>query len=261
MKKRSLFAAVVMLIVSAIVLTSATYAWFAGNSKVEVSTISASVNASNGSLQISYNNSDWSKLVLTQTDLAGVSSNHFPEKLTPVDFGFNGATISEYKAVFGTGANANVLSLNGTVANTDYVNFTFYVKASQADTAALLKPTFTDDTNYSYMAVQVGSGDWTVYSKDGNGYTALSTNSGSVTDQGNFYVDAADNGYSNQLKANPETITTTTNTGSIPVTLGTTSTAINVRMWAEGQDPQCFTAAGTESITCAFSVELAPTSP
>ena len=43
MKKRSLFAAVAMLIVSAIVLTSATYAWFATGGPASISTISGKV--------------------------------------------------------------------------------------------------------------------------------------------------------------------------------------------------------------------------
>ena len=52
MKKRSLVAAIAMLIVSAIVLTSSTYAWFASNSAANVETISANVANNDGSLQI-----------------------------------------------------------------------------------------------------------------------------------------------------------------------------------------------------------------
>lgn len=51
MKKRSLVAAIAMLVVSAIVLTSATYAWFATSNRADVSAISASV--ANGSSNLS----------------------------------------------------------------------------------------------------------------------------------------------------------------------------------------------------------------
>ncbi len=52
MKKRSLFAAVAMLLVSAVVLTSATYAWFAAGSKADIDQIKAKVTAGDGTLQI-----------------------------------------------------------------------------------------------------------------------------------------------------------------------------------------------------------------
>ena len=83
MKKRSLFAAVAMLIVSAVVLTSATYAWFASGTEVTVSTVSADVSNSDGSIKISADGSNW-KTTLANADLQAVASNILPAAFTPV---------------------------------------------------------------------------------------------------------------------------------------------------------------------------------
>ena len=52
MKKRSLVAAIAMLMVSAIVLTSSTYAWFATSSAAAVDKFSATVTNNSGSLTV-----------------------------------------------------------------------------------------------------------------------------------------------------------------------------------------------------------------
>ena len=52
MKKRSLVAALAMLMVSAIVLTSSTYAWFAASAEANVSAFSATVSNNSGNLTV-----------------------------------------------------------------------------------------------------------------------------------------------------------------------------------------------------------------
>jgi hypothetical protein len=53
MKKRSLIASIAMLLVSAIVLSTSTYAWFSAGAAVSVEKITASVQNTDGSLQVS----------------------------------------------------------------------------------------------------------------------------------------------------------------------------------------------------------------
>jgi len=79
MKKRSLFAAVAMLIVSAIVLTSATYAWFAtGGSAVKVGAIKGQVatTAAGIKLKVTGASATWQDS-LDYLKLSAVNSNHF----------------------------------------------------------------------------------------------------------------------------------------------------------------------------------------
>ncbi len=77
MKKRSLFAAVAMLIVSAIVMTSATYAWFAvgGNATISAMTGNVAKSKSGVMLQTLASNAEW-KNQLTYVDLASDTSNN-----------------------------------------------------------------------------------------------------------------------------------------------------------------------------------------
>lgn len=88
MKKRSLFAAVAMLLVSAIVLTSATYAWFASNDSASVAGIKASVTNTDGNLRVkasgdyALSTATWGNAVLA-TDY---DSTLLPTVLKPVSF-------------------------------------------------------------------------------------------------------------------------------------------------------------------------------
>lgn len=74
-KKRAFISAIAMLIVSAIVLTSATYAWFSMAKKVEVESMELNVTSPEG-IQISANTSAFTTK-LTVDDINGTSSTRF----------------------------------------------------------------------------------------------------------------------------------------------------------------------------------------
>lgn len=74
-KKRAFISAIAMLIVSAIVLTSATYAWFSMAKKVEVESMELNVTSPEG-IQISANTSAFTTK-LTADDITGASSTRF----------------------------------------------------------------------------------------------------------------------------------------------------------------------------------------
>lgn len=76
MKKSALLSSVAMLIVSAIVLTSATYAWFSASDKVDVKEISATVESSTGLLISIDSGSSWK----TSVDV----SSYKPGSFSPV---------------------------------------------------------------------------------------------------------------------------------------------------------------------------------
>lgn len=74
-KKRAFISAIAMLIVSAIVLTSATYAWFSMAKRVEVESMELNVTSPEG-IQISANTSAFTTK-LTVNDINGTSSTRF----------------------------------------------------------------------------------------------------------------------------------------------------------------------------------------
>ena len=74
-KKRAFISAIAMLIVSAIVLTSATYAWFSMAKKVEVESMELNVTSPEG-IQISANTSAFTTK-LTADEIAGITSTRF----------------------------------------------------------------------------------------------------------------------------------------------------------------------------------------
>lgn len=72
MKKRSFIAALAMLVVSAIVLTSATFAWFTMGDSVSVDTLQAGVAEASG-LQISADGTTW-KSTINSSDILGAAT-------------------------------------------------------------------------------------------------------------------------------------------------------------------------------------------
>lgn len=82
MKKRRILLALIMLIISGISLTTATYAWFTANSNVKVEEMQLKATASGG-IQISANAKDWSDQV-SLTDLKAITGNLIPDTSTTV---------------------------------------------------------------------------------------------------------------------------------------------------------------------------------
>lgn len=91
LKKRTFISAIAMLIVSAIVLTSSTFAWFSMAKRVEVETMELNITSPDG-VQLSGNANAFTTM-LTLADLKGETTarwaayegnqNNFPELLTP----------------------------------------------------------------------------------------------------------------------------------------------------------------------------------
>lgn len=100
-KKRAFISAIAMLVVSAIVLTSATFAWFAMSTKVTIEEMQLSITAPDG-VQISANPFAFTTSLLYSQLTADYNKtsnrfgayvdnmNHFPSFLEPVSTAFNG---------------------------------------------------------------------------------------------------------------------------------------------------------------------------
>ena len=247
MKKRSLVAALAMLVVSAIVLTSSTYAWFATSSEAKVEAMSAKVSNNDGSLTVQATG-DWAaagstkKTVITASDYL----NTVATKLIPVsvylDNGFKAGKVEYDAASFKNYSDAN--------PNTEYLTYQFtveYVAAAETDGKVFIKPTFTTTSEFCYGLLAITVDGTTTYHKfaSSGSYEAVKACPAAVTDNGNSIIDSADTGYSAaNMVADPLADATPAASGTsfelMNVTKNTTGKAVvDVYVWAEGQDAQC----------------------
>lgn len=264
MKKRSLVAAIAMLIVSAIVLTSSTYAWFASNGAATVGAMNANVANNDGTLQVmattsAIANSQW-KTALTSADYTGYTT-----ALTPVSMAKNANDgPSFYKASY-DGVTFTAGS-NGTVS--DYLKYGFDVKydnASENAATVSMVPTWSDTSDFIYALVEVTAGGTTTYYMFSSGsYTPVTAITGEVTDTKGSgasvdVIDAADSGFANASMGSVAGVETGASGTAITFSAAASSSTtanVNIYIWAEGQDPQCsgITAAGAGSMSFNISV-------
>ncbi len=150
MRKSALLSSVAMLIVSAIVLTSATYAWFSTSKKVTVEQLDISVNAATGLLVSVDKGASWdNKINFAGTNVAAVKSAWgagVPAKFSPVSSSNGSAWV---KGEFDKdAANGGALTLTDAVAGKDgqFVAVPFWVTgpAKEGGTKVNITVDFTD---------------------------------------------------------------------------------------------------------------------
>ena len=140
LKKRTFISAIAMLIVSAIVLTSSTFAWFSMAKRVEVETMELNITSPDG-VQLSGNANAFTTM-LTLADLKGETTarwaayegneNNFPELLVPSS---SNMYVARSLPTFYSGSIDDAGYINATqVANdttSGYVAFDIFVKVGQ----------------------------------------------------------------------------------------------------------------------------------
>lgn len=279
MKKRSLFAAVAMLIVSAIVLTSATYAWFASGSQATISTINAKVTNQDGTLEIASvatgSTANW-KNVLTVADFALNTSNvgvpgtsgtvaNDATTLTPISFDIASGIsnmVSGSISQDNTNANQYNFSSGSSAPTTGFVHLTFYVRVTKACTVEIT-PALSCQKAFVFGAVASGTGAGYTYQvvngASSTGYTPVVGQSKTAIDNNtqNGIVDPAEDTNSDIL-GSPIAPTST----KIQLTFGDNETTadnyykqVDMFVWAEGQEPTCTGSVPTAYAT--FDVSLA----
>ena len=153
MKKRRILLALIMLIISGVSLTTATYAWFTANRKVSVEEIDVKAQASGG-IQISADAINWSNEV-NLDQLKAVDTNVIPTTaLKPVTtIGVNGET-GKFKFFVGelNEAGDKVTLTETNDADNNYVAFDLYFYSATPQ-----KIKFNDATNI--IAKNVGGTD------------------------------------------------------------------------------------------------------
>jgi len=108
--KRTIVIALFALLVTAISLTTATYAWFTSNATVSIDSLDVNVSASNG-IQLSTDATTW-KASLTTVDLKGVAytghKNQIPSALAPVSTGGTVDLTTGYLNMYSGAVTSNV---------------------------------------------------------------------------------------------------------------------------------------------------------
>jgi hypothetical protein len=239
MKKRSLFAAVAMLIVSAIVLTGSTYAWFASAGNAYVGKATAGISASDeGNIQVKTGSLSW-RQTLTGDQLVA----NLPKTLAAVDFNPQVST-SQIKTLDYDGTYYTNID-NGSLSSV--LSYTWQVRATNpgSNTTINIPVTFAcgGTTPALVGMIQVvETSQWFTYgntSFTGLGNVELATESGNKPG----IIDSADT----CTPATPtwgSTVTANTLTNTIqivgsqehPLQDGYT---INVWVWAPGQSEDC----------------------
>lgn len=264
MKKRSLVAALAMLMVSAIVLTSSTYAWFATSSSAKVETISAKISNNDGSLTVQATG-DYAasgavkKTILTAADFSGVAEN-----LTPVSVYLDNGAFKAGKVAY----NAADFQTYEDAVNKEYLTYQFtaeYVAGASAGATINIKPTFTTESEFCYGLVAITTGGTTTYyayTASGS-YTAVKGLNGTVVDNGNSIIDSADTNYqAATMVESPLSGATNATSGQsvklMDVEANTTGKAVvDVYVWAEGQDENCSGNISSASSYFNFDLEVA----
>lgn len=280
MKKRSLFAAVAMLIVSALVLTSATYAWFAAGGDATISAFTgATVEAGTGvQLKSTASGAVWAN-TLTSADFTG-QNDHLVATTTngtyqPVS-SQNGESFLAY----------NISTQNKfhalTLSNTWYDVYYFYVGTiNEGDNVEATLTVSGDAAAAARVAVTVGSDEPVLYSaQQETGWlpvttavttdTVVDTNNNKIIDLG----DGTGVAYTNFPNDGSTTVPVSTNytTASKTFTItapgqvdAASNTLVKVVVWLEGNDSDCTAynvGAKETGITTAWSFHaVTPTTP
>jgi hypothetical protein len=240
-KKRALLSAIAMLIVSAVVLSSATFAWFIAGTTASVTGIQATV-SSGSSVQVSAQASTGFSNTVDMATLALQVGNSFPLALTAVD---TGNTPADNAFFLGNLTNAYAFTSSAIAAANigDYlVKFTVYVRCSTAGNVTLSGSSFaTSGNSMVYGATQIdGTGPVKVYAADNStlGYNGFS---GTIPVAG---TDADHNGIISNSEKTAGTLATIVplgniNTLTIPFSGTVDEThSLTIWMWLEGQDAQ-----------------------
>lgn len=259
MKKRSLVAALAMLVVSAIVLTSSTYAWFATSSAATVQSISATVSNNDGSLTVAATGvnaaNTTKKTNLTEADFKDLTSTLIPVTAYIGESGFTANTVAYDAAKFTSFAGAN--------PNAEYLTYQFnveYIAGAEAGATVQITPSFSTDSQFCYGILGFTVGETTnyyIYNAAGS-YEPLKSLTNEVIDNGNSIVDSGDTGFSEGDVVAVGATSATNATALDLMTVGANTTGIatvSVYVWAEGQDPQCV--GNVSSASSYFTFDLA----
>jgi len=296
MKKRSLFAAVAMLIVSAIVLTSATFAWFQSNGAVTMEKMAATSAGQSVGLMVSATNTEGSWVYdLKKSDYQNASGNVIADTFAPVDAVVD-PSASNYVALTNGSLNNQDFTWENTASTAGFIKFTTYVKSVSSDGDIRVGPTLGKASasgspnlaDFVYFAAKVEpqtTGDaMAAKYYFANATTASKTyeaiTGGNVTTNDIKYVDANVNSIIDAPSGGTDEFTITKDSVTKTLTHATMTSAnasfsqanadnalhfnavagnvykITIWVWAEGQDVDCNAQAAASSAEVQLNLRL-----
>lgn len=262
MKKRSILSAVAMLLVSALVLTSATYAWFASGSAASASAITATVANSDGTLLISADGGTTWKTAVAMgsdpTDEDEAYGDFIASTLAYPNIGT--AAAGRLTPVSATPSSGSITFMDGTLQGTAFssktatagwVKVALKVKSTVATTITVT-PSFSTIADFGYCYFVVNSAGYLYGVGALRTYSPIATSAGTVTgvdSNGNAIMDTGDSTYPTLA-----TQQTTVSQGAYDITAAA-NTAYDVvfYMWAEGNDSACIGAIASSALSCSVA--------
>lgn len=236
LKKKAVLSALAMLIVTAIALSSATFAWFTAGTVVSVDTLSASISNTDGSLLISADNIVYD-IKVTNAEIQGYSGNTLPSNLaTGGTFIPVSVTPSSQQIIAGSiNGETHLFSAAGN-ATAGFFKVTIWLK-STADMSVTVAPTFNGGATPFLYAALIDADETVVLGTAGDSYYPIANGTVSCVDtNANDIIDTGDTGFLPAM-LNPQV---TVAAGNLSMDLlANTPQTFTILMWAEGQDPQC----------------------
>jgi len=257
-KKRALLTAIAMLVISAVVLSSATFAWFMAGTTAQVSGITASVQSAS-SVQVSATGLDgsWTNS-LSQTSLDAVVGNVFPSSLVPVSTKspvldssfFSGELKGDWSFTSQSLTSPTILANDN---SGPLVKFTFYIKVSAPATVIMTGSSIAGTMNSAVYT----SFNGTVLAGDGSiiAYPAIST---AVTGH-----DGNNDSVIQASEVSAGSVVNVTPMGNLAdqtlvFTAGNLQKTIVVYMWLEGQDTNCAGTVSASDVNMTLQFALQP---
>jgi len=267
-KKRALLSAVAMLIVSAVVLSGATFAWFTAGNQANITGISASVGTSS-SLQVSPDNGTSWFSNLVQSDFPAASdATHFTSQLTAISFDpatglwWNGAFAQSSQNFTSTSAADTLAGLGGKV-----VKFTFLIRSTSKVTVSYNGSTLSGTANNAvYSLMKIGAAadnaaDATpIILKNGaDAYYPINAAGNAKDSNGNYIIDTADTPKDDIISSNAASVVLFGNVANTFTLDAGQVKQIIVYMWLEGQDANCFIGSGGVSDSASIALNFIAT--
>lgn len=259
MKKRSLVTAVAMLIVSAVVLTSATYAWFASNADITAPTFSATVKNNNGGILISDVQGNW-RTTVTDVEIKNSDTAHLiVENFIPVS-----GNVGEDAVSFTAGSlEGSAFTCSGGAAD-GYIKYTIFGKA-QVNGTVTVAPGFSTNSEFVYGAVFVTKPDSTtekvVMAQGTDSYLPVISDGKATDKNGNSIIDAEGEAVGVGAVELGDTVSAVAYTAASDITFdveGGKTFSVTVYAWAEGQDANCSGSVSPKLTTCNMQFGFEP---
>lgn len=251
MKKRSLVAALAMLMVSAIVLTSSTYAWFATGTTAKVSGINATVSNDQGNITISADGANYSTS-LEYAQFEGQVGNYTPANFAPVSFNPSAETMVAGAITQGEDAGNPTtygkMLFEPTLATNDstkFIKLKVHLKASVDCTVNVAADMSGSTYQFIYAAIYDDSdtsrANHQVYNTASRSYQPITSATQGIDVNTDAIMTSADKAIdgSSEYSALGSGVTTSTSDPVAIQLLADQPKTITVYVWAEGNDSLC----------------------